>query len=281
MNTSILVLHVVLVTVAAVGLAACHRELRIIRRGLGALDEGQGRRTASLVVGLQALQGPLGAIRASVEELSPNRRDTVEQRPSVTPPPSKAATSTGLRLELPRAAAEDRESDGETRLMAQPTATELVAAGAVRPSAVPPQVGAPDPAELAAGLGRPRGGRSAAPVRPPHPPPVKLAETVMGMPPPPGAPPQSTHRPPPPAAGRTGSGTLMSMPAQAAPSSPNAPAVTLKAVCRLCEGSGVVRMRSGALEGCGGCNGSGHIDPAGQQPAALPGEGERRAQLPG
>ncbi|MFT3767530.1 MAG: YuiA family protein [Minicystis sp.] len=283
MSTTILaVLNLILVAVVVVGFAACHRELRIIRRGLGAIDEGHGRRTAAIVVGLQGLREPLEAIRAGVEELSPNRRDTVEQRgplpPSAVVPASKATipAPTGLRLDLPRASEEDRDSEGETRLMRPPTAAELAAAGAVRPAE------SPDPPALAAGLGRPRG-RLAPPGTTPHPPPVKRDATVMGLPPPASAPPQSTYRPPPPGSGpvaasrRTGSGTLMSMPAQVAPSSGSAPKVALKAVCRLCEGSGVVRIRSGGLEDCRGCGGSGYIDPA----VAPSGGDEREARLPG
>jgi hypothetical protein len=47
----------------------------------------------------------------------------------------------------------------------------------------------------------------------------------------------------------------------------------------MCEGGGVVRARSGALEGCRGCDGSGYIDPAGED--ANGAGDERKAQLPG
>jgi hypothetical protein len=61
---SIAILILVKVVVTAVGLGLCHRELRSIGRGLGALDEGAGRRAAEVVAGLQGLREPLEAIRA-------------------------------------------------------------------------------------------------------------------------------------------------------------------------------------------------------------------------
>lgn len=188
MSTIVIVLlEVVTLVVTAVGLIACHRELSAIRRCLAALDEGQGRRLAMVVVSLQGLRGPLDALRAGVDGLSSERRDTVEQR---SPPP--------------------------------PTA----------PGASPTSA--------------------------------------------PQAPPTSAAGP-----ARTSTGTLMSMPAQAAPSSGSAPKVVFRAVCRLCEGSGIVRVRSGALNDCGGCAGSGYIEPLDEHTAAQASAGERRAQLPG
>jgi hypothetical protein len=206
---SIAILFFMNVVVTAVGLGLCHRELRIIRRGLGALDEGAGRRAAAVVSGLQSLKEPLESIRTGVEELSPQRRPTVEQRGPFSKrvgavPVAAAVESKGLRLDLPRAAEDERDSDGETRLVRQPTLAELRAAGAVAPG-----------------------------VRLPAP--VKRAVT-------------------PPERG-----------------------TTLKPVCRMCEGGGMMRARSGALEPCGGCNGAGYVDPEG---AVLDAE-ERAARVPG
>lgn len=177
----------------AVGLALCHREIRALRRAIAALDEGNGRRAAAIVAGLQSLREPLEAVRAGVEELSPNRRETVEQRA----PTATAPEPTGLRLDLPRATDDERDSEGETRLVRQPTAAELLAAGAVRPAS---------------------GRRRITP------------RSVLG------------------------------------------------AVCRMCEGGGMVRARSSALESCSGCGGSGYIDP---EDEIAPTSDERKAQLPG
>jgi hypothetical protein len=206
MSVAILVFLNVVVTV--VGLGLCHRELRIIRRGLGALDEGAGRRAAAVVSVLQSLKEPLEAIRVGVEELSPQRRPTVEQRAPFSKRagavPATAVEPTGLRLERPRAAEDERDSDGDTRLVRQPTLAELRAAGAVAP-----------------------GARLPAPAKRPVTPPERGA--------------------------------------------------TLKPVCRMCEGGGMVRGRNGALEPCGGCNGAGDVDPEG---AVLDAE-ERAARVPG
>jgi len=139
MNLAVLVLlNGVLVAVVAVGLGLCHRELRVMRRCLAALDEGEGRRTAAIVAGVQAMREPLDAIRAGVEELSPNRHKTVEPRAPTGRPPT-GAESSGLRLDLPRAVEDERDSEGEARLVRQPTAAELLAAGAVpRGGSAPP-----------------------------------------------------------------------------------------------------------------------------------------------
>jgi hypothetical protein len=246
--TVAVVLDVVLLVALAAAFTVCRRELRALRRGLGAVDEAEGRRAATLLAGLQALREPLDVLRAGMEELAPDRRSTVEVRP-FTPAPATPSPpeSTGLRLDpfgatsgpqrrdLPRATDEDRDSDGETRVVKPPTAAELAAAG-----------GTPDPPALAAaGLGRPRVPR---PVGAPHPPPRRV---------------------------RTQTGTLLSMPAQAQPPA-SSPEVALRAVCRLCEGTGVVRARSMALEGCRGCDGAGYVDPS-AEPAAHAG---REAQLP-
>jgi len=77
------------------------------------------------------MKEPLDAIRVGVEELSPNRRATVEQSQPAAGSRAAATAPTGLRLDLPRAVEEERDSDGETRLVRQPTAAELLAAGAV------------------------------------------------------------------------------------------------------------------------------------------------------
>jgi hypothetical protein len=192
-------LELLVLTVGAMGLVGCCRELRAIRRGLGALDKGQGRRAAVVSRGLRALREPLDTICAGVEGLSLGRRDTTAQPgpPLFTTSPPPPPESAGLRLNLPRAVDEDRDSDGETRLVRQPTAAELAAAGAVRPA---------------------RSVREA------------------------------------PAGG------------------------TLRSVCRMCDGSGSQRMQSGGLGDCGGCQGSGYLDPAAP---ALNGSDDRRARLPG
>ena len=250
---ALLVFALPLLTLILIAAGACLRELRALREdlaaglaaldegagrrgaalvaGLAALDEGAGRRGAALAAGLAALRDPLEAVRAGLEELSPNRRETVEQRApqplelrgpqsleprGPQPPPRPTLPEpTGLRLDLPRATDDDRDSDGETRLVRQPTAAELAAAGARRP------------------VSGPR---------------------------------------------RTGKGTLMSVPAQAMPPSGSAPRAGIRMVCRMCEGSGVVRMRDGALEDCRGCYGAGYVDPA-----DVPAEcgDEREARLPG
>lgn len=259
--------------VAILFCALCLRELRVVRRGLGALDEGAGRRTASVVAGLAELRDPVLAIRTGVDELSPNGRKTIEHRPS--PALAAAASAAPPPVDMPRMAGEDRDSEPETRLVRQPTAAELAAAGLPQPRTIP----RPDPPALAAaGLDRPQA-RLAPPGRTPHPPPVKRAATVMGLPPPAGAPPQSTHRPPPATVPtpprRTGTGTLMSMPAQSAPPSSGA---SIRPVCRMCEGSGAVRTRSGQLDDCRSCNGSGYLDPSTHPLGA---GDEREARLPG
>jgi len=120
----------VLVAVVAIGLGLCHRELRAMRRGLAAIDEGEGRRAAAIIGSVQAMREPLDAIRAGVEELSPNRRATVEPSTPTSKPPT-GAESSGLRLDLPRAVDDERDSEVETRLVRQPTAAELRAAGAL------------------------------------------------------------------------------------------------------------------------------------------------------
>lgn len=127
MMIAIAVLNALLVVIAALGFAVCYRELRVLRRGLGALDEGAGRRTASIVVGLHALKEPLEAIRGGVEELSPNRRDTVEQRGPAAKTDRPAAGAAGLRVDVPKVGEEDRDSDGETRMMSAPSAETLKA----------------------------------------------------------------------------------------------------------------------------------------------------------
>ncbi len=206
-----LVLAVALIAIVATASAVLLRELRALRRRLGALDEAEGRRTATLLAGLHALREPLDALRVTVHELSPEGRATVERMLS-SPPSTAMPATTGLRLDLPRASEEERESDGETRVVKQPSKADLTAAGAV-----------PDaPARAVADPGRPR---TAAP----------------------------------------------------APSSTPAPA-TLRAVCRLCAGSGVARARSGAVEDCQGCGGVGYIDPSAAQ--ASPGASGRDARLP-
>jgi hypothetical protein len=256
MNPSVLVVLDVVLLAAITGvLAVCRRELRALRRGLGAVDEAGGRRAATLLAGLQALREPIEALRAGMDDAAPDRRSTIEVRPfspapsPATPRPMESVESTGLRLDpfgvasppqridLPRAADGDRESDGETRVIKPPTAAELAAAGAVPDS----------PALAAAGLGRPRVPRPGAA---PHPPPRRV---------------------------RTQTGTLLSMPAQAQPPA-SGPQVLLRAVCRMCEGSGIVRARSSELEGCRGCDGAGYVDPS-AEPA--PGVVGRDAQLPG
>jgi hypothetical protein len=212
---ALLVLVLPLLTLLLLAAGACLRELRALREslaaGLGALDEGAGRRGATLVAGLAALRDPLDAVRVGLEELSPNRRATLERGPQ--PPRPTLPEPTGLRL--PRAGDDERDSDGETRLVRQPTGAELAAAGALRPGS---------------------GTR------------------------------------------RTGKGTLTSVPAQGVPPSGSAPRAGIRMVCRMCEGSGVVRMRDGGLEDCGGCNGAGYVDPA-DAPADC--GDEREARLPG
>lgn len=89
--------------VALLGL--CYCELRTIRHGLDALDESARRRAAVMV-------GELNALRARGREPAP-------------PAPA------GLRL--PGANVEEHDSEGETRVMRQPTAAELAAQGAVPP----------------------------------------------------------------------------------------------------------------------------------------------------
>jgi hypothetical protein len=175
MNAGInVVLVLVLVVAVAVVFALTRRELRALRRALSAADEAGGRRAATLLAGLRALREPLDAVRAQLDELSPDRRATMERMLSSPPAPASPTSpaspveSTGLRL--PRASEDERESDGETRVM------------------------------------------------------------------------------------------------------------LLRAVCRMCEGSGVVRAGSGSLAGCGGCDGAGYVDPS-AEPA--PGVVGRDAQLPG
>jgi hypothetical protein len=213
---ALLVLVLPLLTLLLLAAGACLRELRALRAGLaaglGALDEGAGRRGAALVAGLAALRDPLDAVRVGLEELSPHRRATLEQR-GPQPPRPTLPEPTGLRL--PRAGEDDRDSDGETRLVRQPTSAELAAAGALRPAS---------------------GTR------------------------------------------RTGKGLLTSVPAPGVPPSGSAPRAGIRMVCRMCEGSGVVRMRDGGLEDCGGCNGAGYVDPA-DAPAEY--GDEREARLPG
>jgi len=131
MSFAILVLlNGVLAAVVAVGLGLCVRELRAVRRCLAALDEGEGRRAAAVVGSVQAMREPLDAIRASVDELSPTRRKTAA--PSTPTGKLRASVeSSGLRLDLPRAVDDERDTEDETRLVRQPTAAELLAAGAV------------------------------------------------------------------------------------------------------------------------------------------------------
>lgn len=204
---------VVLLAAAVAGIAACHRELRRLRRGIEALDEGGGRRAAAVMAGMEALRGPIEdlrlAVAAGLEELSPNRRQTMEQRALFPPAPDPSSSrlraappeSAGLRLDLPRAAEaeEDRESDGETRLIPQPIAAEL--------------------------LGSSAGAR--------------------------------------------------------APVSGRAPRGSPAAVCRMCEGAGVVRARSGAVDRCDGCAGTGSLDPTDERATLVNGADERSARLPG
>jgi hypothetical protein len=80
-----------LILVVGVGLGVCYRELRITRRGLGALDEGL-RRELRL------------------------RDDGRERRLTAL----AARLSVGGITLLPRANAEEGADDGETRLIAQP-----------------------------------------------------------------------------------------------------------------------------------------------------------------
>lgn len=143
-----LVPALLLATVPLAGLAllgrACLRELRAIRVALVALDEDGGRRAATLVAGLSALRAPLDALRSggagpSLQEGAPPQASFPAPRRSlhpVSPPVS------GLRLDLPRANDEDDDSEGETRLVRQPTAAELEAAGATRPTVPPPPISA-------------------------------------------------------------------------------------------------------------------------------------------
>ena len=52
------VLNVVLFAAIATAFALTRRELRALRRTLGAVDEAEGRRAATLLAGLQALREP-------------------------------------------------------------------------------------------------------------------------------------------------------------------------------------------------------------------------------
>lgn len=128
MSVAVLVLInvVVLVAVTAAGLGLCYRELRLVRRGLAALDEAEGRRAATIVGSVQAVREPLDAIRVGVEGRSSEPR----ARRDDPWPRSGREDMTGLRRDLPRAI-DDGDSDGETKLMRQPTLEELRATGAV------------------------------------------------------------------------------------------------------------------------------------------------------
>ncbi|APR85641.1 Hypothetical protein A7982_10990 [Minicystis rosea] len=273
--TLLAILNLVLIAVSVVGFLTCHRELRIIRRGMGALDEGQGRRAATLVSGLQALREPLEAIRAGVEELSPNRRDTVDQRrrfhaASVPALHALVPEPTGLRLDLPSMADEVRDSEVETQVM-KPRASAESAGVATMRSTIASASNASTPM-LSAGLSRARGRHAPALTPPPS------KRTVVGLPPPANAIAQDTHRPPPESGSTTVSrrtGARVSMPV---PSSGTPPQTGFRTLCRLCEGIGTVRTRSGGLEDCRGCNGAGYIDPTG---GAGDEDEEREARLPG
>ena len=151
------------------------------------------------------------------------------------------------------------------------------------PASAPPST-SPEPAILAAGLGRPKSARPA-----PHAPPVRVrTETLAGMPSPltldaeetsertswaglkqGGGIGLSTHPPAgsaPSVAIPRFAPTMASMPAQsAAPASSRAvPLVSTKEVCKRCERSGVIRDQGGAIVPCPRCNGYGLVDTSPQ-----------------